>query len=66
MDVEGAEEEIICSSPNSLNKIQQIVMEVHSELINETKLITTLTENNFKIKKFPSYAKNTYILYGKK
>lgn len=66
IDVEGAEHLIIQASKTKLLKISQIVIEIHPSLTDEESIKFILLKNGFKLEKYPSTSKDTYILYAHK
>lgn len=49
IDIEGAEQELIESSPQTLKKTNQIIMEVHKWISSEEKIVKILKNNNFDV-----------------
>jgi FkbM family methyltransferase len=42
MDIEGAEEEVLCSSESLLTQVEQIVMQIHPQRINQERVLGVL------------------------
>jgi len=67
IDVEGAELKVLKGSKKLLEKhvIERFVIELHVDVVNETSIIKSLRNYDYKIDKLVSFGKTKKILYAK-